>query len=152
MLTETLSELSHETINILQGLIRANLDSRDGLMEAAEHIHIEHVSALLHEAAAQRHAQAVELQAIVAANHEHPRATGSVAAAVHRRWIDLRSALGGGVYAMLCEAERGEDYIVGAYEEAIDKVDGSLTVLRRHYDAVLAIHNRIRQLRDQHGA
>jgi len=32
--------------------------------------------------------------------------------------MDLRAAFGGGVHAMLSEAERGEDYIKGKFEEA----------------------------------
>ena len=122
--TRTLPEKS---IKWLQDLIQVNLDSRDGFNEAAE------------------------LQAIVA-NYaeEEPTDSGSVAAAAHRAWMDIRAALGGGTKAILSEAERGEDHIKAKYEDALEAL-GSCTcteTLRRHYVNVKASHDKVRDMRD----
>ena len=50
-----------------------------------------------------------------------PENTSSVAAALHRGWIDLTSALGGGDHAILVATEIGEDYAVEEYQKAMDE-------------------------------
>lgn len=146
----TKTALRPEIVERLQSLIQTNLDSRDGLLEAAEHVGDAGVAKLCHETAAKRNQQASELRTIVASEGDEPQSTGSYAAAAHRGWMDLRAALGGGVSAMLSEAERGEDYIKRRYEEAIDALAGSpiTGVLHRHYGDVKSGHDRIRNLRD----
>jgi len=144
--------LSDQSINWLQTLIEVNIDSYDGFKEAAEKLQ-ENGSPLVEmfrSLADQRSVQASELQAIVASNAEKPEETGSVAAAAHRTWMDLRSALGGGEHAILAEAERGEDHIKAKYEEAINELAGCTCVptLQRHYSAVKTSHDKVRDLRD----
>src|SRR5438094_702424 len=71
-------------------------------------------------ASAQERAQMVtELQGHVRSHAEKPTTNGSVAAAAHRGWMNLKSALGGGEKAILDEAERGEDVAVQAFEKAL---------------------------------
>jgi uncharacterized protein (TIGR02284 family) len=64
--------------------------------------------------------------------------------------MDLRAAFGAGTHAMLSEAERGEDYIKGKYEEILKGTAGSAVtdVLNRQYRAVKIAHDRVRDLRD----
>jgi uncharacterized protein (TIGR02284 family) len=51
-----------------------------------------------------------------------PERTGSVAAAVHRGWINLKSAVTGkDDAAILTECERGEELAVKSFEDALDK-------------------------------
>lgn len=144
--------LSDKSISWLQALIEINIDSHDGFKEAADKLQengspfVEMFRNLSHE----REMQASELQAMVASNAEKPEDSGSVAAAAHRTWMDLRSALGGGEHAVLAEAERGEDHIKAKYEEAIRELAGCTCVptLQRHYSAVKASHDKVRDLRD----
>ena len=42
-----------------------------------------------------------------------------VAGALHRGWIDLKSALGGGDAAILAATETGEDHAVNEYVKAL---------------------------------
>jgi uncharacterized protein (TIGR02284 family) len=102
--------------------------------------------------AAERAAQASELQSMVASNAEQPERSGSVSAAAHRAWMDIRSALGGGEHAILSEAERGEDHIKEKYEAALKELGSCscTTTLRRQYAAVKASHDAVRDLRDSH--
>jgi uncharacterized protein (TIGR02284 family) len=144
--------LPEKSITWLQDLIQVNLDSRDGFKEAADNLKAKDPAlvTMFRTLSSQRAQQASELKAIVASNSEEPTDSGSVAAAAHRAWMDIRTALGGGEKAVLSEAERGEDHIKGKYEEALKDL-GSCTcteTLRRHYTNVKASHDKVRDLRD----
>lgn len=151
---ETKTNLSDETVDVLQGLIRTNIDSRDGFLEAAENVEDSALAQLFRETASQRGDQVSELSSLVAVNSEEPKQSGTSAAAMHRAWMDLRTALGGGRTAVLSEAERGEDHIRDQYQDAIKKCSISPVsdVLHRHFIQVKASHDRIRDLRDAFAA
>jgi len=150
MTLETKLNLQPHTIDALQELIQANIDSRDGFNEAAAQLDDMTISSLFRQLAEDRNQQASELRTLVAANREEPEDSGSMTAAAHRMMIDLRAALGGGAGTMLSEAERGEDWIKSKYEEVLKDTAGSAVndVLLRQYAAVKAAHDRIRDLRD----
>jgi uncharacterized protein (TIGR02284 family) len=145
--------LPEKSVSWLQDLIQVNLDSRDGFKGAAEHFKEEHSSleAMFRRIAVERDGQAKVLQALVAINAEKPQKSGSASAAVHRAWMDLRSAFGGGEHAILSEAERGEDHIKAKYEEAIKDLKGCtcVTILSKQQSAVVASHDAVRDLRDR---
>jgi uncharacterized protein (TIGR02284 family) len=149
MTMESRTTLSSETIAQLQDLIQLNIDSQKGFIEASEHLEEMSLRGLFEALAAERGQQAQELQAVVAANAEHPQDTGSVSAAMHRVWIDLRSAMGGGATAMLQEAERGEDTIKEKYEEVLSTASPAIRdIIVRQASAVKMAHDRIRDMRD----
>lgn len=152
MATQANSVLSKETISMLQDLIQVNLDSRDGFVEASENVEEMSIGSLFRELAAERNGQASELRSLVATQSNEPPDSGSYSAAVHRLWMDLRAALGGGSAAMLSEAERGEDHIKKKYEEAMMEHQGDAVreILQRHYEAVSLSHDRVRELRDHY--
>jgi uncharacterized protein (TIGR02284 family) len=150
MSLETKTTLHQDTIDALQDLVQLNIDSRDGFRNAAEHIDVMAISEMFNDFAAQRDQQAAELRTLISANLETPNDSGSVSAAAHRMWMDLKSALGGGEASILSEAERGEDYIKGKYEEVLKHTAGSAVndVLQRQYAAVKMAHDRVRDMRD----
>lgn len=151
MSVETKYQLSETTIDKLQELIRINIDSELGFSEAAEQIEDLTVASLFRELSAQRAQNSAQLQEYVAWNGEKPTDDGSYAAAFHRTWLDLRSQLNGGdAHVVLIEAERGEDQIKHAYEDALKETAGSAMndVLTSQYANVKAGHDRIRDLRD----
>ncbi|WP_040351638.1 PA2169 family four-helix-bundle protein [Blastopirellula marina] len=151
MSLETKITLNDKTVAKLQKLIRANIDSYDGFRESADQIDDTQVAALFREMAADRSTLAAELQDYVVWNGEEAAEDGSYAAAIHRTWIDIRSMVSGGdAYAILCEAERGEDKIKEAYEDVLKETAGSAMndVLQKQYAQVKAGHDRIRDLRD----
>jgi uncharacterized protein (TIGR02284 family) len=94
----------------------------------------------------------VELQTLIAGLGVEPEHTGSVAGALHRGWIDLKSALSqGDEHAVLAECERGEDSAVAEYKEALlheELPPNVRDVVNRQYARVQDAHNRIRDLRD----
>lgn len=152
MAMHTNSVLSRETIAALQELIQVNLDSRDGFVEASENVEEMSIGSLFRELAAERNGQASELRSLVASQSKEPADSGSYVAAAHRLWMDLRAAVGGGSAAMLSEAERGEDHIKRKYEETMMEHQGETVreILQRHYEAVKASHDRVRELRDHY--
>lgn len=152
MSLETKTNLNDSTIDGLQKLIRYNIDSFDGFTEAADEVNNKRVSTLFRELATERSNFANELQDHVTWNGDEAVDDGSTMAAVHRTWIQVRSALNGGdAYPILCEAERGEDYIKSAYEDVLKETAGSAVndVLNRQYRVVKSAHDRVRDLRDQ---
>lgn len=151
MSLETKLNLNDSTITKLQTLIRANIDSYDGFRESADQIDDAQVADLFREMAASRSTLAAELQDYVAWNDEDPVEAGSYAAMVHRTWIDIRGMISGGdAYAILAEAEAGEDHIKHAYEDALKETAGSAMndVLQKQYAQVKQGHDRIRDMRD----
>ncbi len=153
MSLETKTDLNTTTIGKLQKLIQANIDSCNGFHESAEEIDDVNLATLFKELGDQRSAMANELQKYVEFNGVEAQDDGSVAAKTHRIWINIRAKLNGGdPYVILIEAERGEDHIKSAYEEALKETAGSAMndVLTNQYTIVKAGHDRVRELRDSY--
>ncbi len=155
MSLETKTSLSDASIGHLQDLIQINIDSKDGFAEAAEQVGDDRIAALFRQVGQIRSKNADELQGLVALNNKEPQERGSIAAAFHRCWLDVRSKLtGSDKAAVLAEAERGEDHIKAQYEEAVKADPGSAIsdVLHRQLAEVKAHHDQIRDLRDAYQA
>ncbi|MAT70795.1 MAG: histidine kinase [Planctomycetaceae bacterium] len=153
MAVETKYDLKESTIAKLQDLIQANIDSYNGFHESAEELADERLSKLFREIGDCRSAQATELQNYVEINNEDAQDDGSVAAKLHRVWINIRGKLNGGdAHAILAEAERGEDHIKEAYEDVLTETAGSAMndVLTAQYAKVKEGHDKIRDLRDSY--
>ncbi|QEG24852.1 PA2169 family four-helix-bundle protein [Mariniblastus fucicola] len=151
MSLETKTNLDESTVSGIQKLIRYNIDSANGFREAAEDIETDSIASLFRDLAVERKDLAAELQTHVQFNGENPVDSGSAMAAVHRAWINVRGMLNGGAaHPILCEAEKGEDYIKAAYEDVLKDTAGSAMndVLTQQYAKVKAGHDRVRDLRD----
>lgn len=151
MTMETKTTLEESTIEGLQTLIRYNLDSQKGFQEVAKETDSTELASLFRELAQERGELATELQQHVEVNDEDPVEEGSMMAALHRTWIEVRNKLNGGSpYVILAEAERGEDTIKHAYEDVLKETAGSAVndVLTRQYAKVKSAHDRVRDLRD----
>jgi len=97
----------------------------------------------------QRAQFAGELQNEVLRLGGDPEKSSSTAGALHRGWINLKSALSGeDEGAVISECERGEDSAVRNYEDALeDDLPGDIrAVVERQFADVKAAHDRIRSL------
>lgn len=153
MVLETKTTLEDQTLEQLQKLTRANIDAYYGLKEAAEQINDTIVADLFHGVARERSQIVDELKTYIEWNGEDVPEDGTFAASVHRTWIDIRGMISGGdAYAILAEAERGEDHIKTAYEDVLTQTAGSAMndVLQEQYMKVKSGHDCIRDLRDQY--
>src|SRR5688572_16683857 len=115
-------------ISTLNGLIETCKDGQQGFKTAAEGIKDSSVKSLFVEYSQQRAQFAGELQSEVRNLGGDPENTGSVAAALHRGWIDIKSAVTGkDEHAILSECERGEDSAVNTYQDALkERLPGNL--------------------------
>lgn len=148
---ESKLNLNSETIEALQDLIEANIDSAAVLREAAEAIDHEAMTPLFKRVAKDREAHTTELQRYVRLNQEEPNDDGSVAGTLRKQWLKLRSAINSGdATVVLSEAEAAEDVIKGKYEDLLKETAGSAMndVLMRQFREVKYHHDLIRNLRD----
>ncbi len=140
-----------ETISLLNSLIETCKDGEKGYTASAEDAKDSELQTILRRYAQQRADFARELSAVVRAQGGDPDKTGSVSGAVHRGWINLKSALSTREpHAVLVEAERGEDVAVSTYRNASEQLyDPTLRdLVSRQFSGVKAAHDHIRELRD----
>ena len=139
-------------ISVLNSLIETTLDSMKGFSDAAEDSNGPHAQ-FFREMADERSTCASELQARVTALGGSPEEHSSVTAAAHRGFMNLKEALmGSDDRAVIEEIERGEDYIKGKYEAALQ--DGQLSpetrqVVERAFQSVRKGHDRASAMKHQ---
>ncbi len=144
-----------DVISTLNGLIEICKDGQDGFKDAAEGIERSDLKTVFYEFSQQRAEFVGGLQEMVRSLGGDPEKTGSFSAAVHRGWIDLKSALTGkDEGAVLNECERGEDYAKDAYAKALEtNLPANVKdVVSQQSHAILAAHNRIKSLRNAENA
>jgi len=148
MTTTTKTIVSH-----LNTLIETCKDGEKGFTDAAEHVQDDQLRTLFTNYAAQRRDFALELQDLVTTYGKEPETESSMSSALHRTWIDFKSALTDhSNHAVLAECERGEDAIKKAYRDAL-LPDSGLTsdliqIVSRQQEGINASHDRIKALRD----
>lgn len=141
-----------ETISTLNSLIETLKDGQEGFKQAAEGVADPQLKSLFNEYSQQRSRFANELQNQAEMLGEpKPEDSSSAAGALHRSWINLKSAVtSGDDHAILAECERGEDSAVKEYEKAMKRdLSPSLrNIVSPQYSEVKSAHDRIRNLRD----
>ena len=93
-----------------------------------------------------------ELQDLVRSLGGDPETESSFSATLHRRWINIKSAvLGKNNEAILSECERGEETAVRSYRTALakDLPAAIRVVVERQYHGAMQNHDQIKMLRDQ---
>ena len=131
----------------IKDLVQILNDGAKGFSNAAEKLDNLVYRDAAHRYAAQRQRFANELNYQVGPRGQEPTTSGDLSGAMHRAWLGLRTALGGGDRAIIAECERGEDAAVAAYEKAMNNTkipaDARQMIVRQYAD-VLAAHNQIR--------
>lgn len=138
-----------EVIATLNNLVEICKDGQNGFRTAAEGIKNSELTTLFNTYSQQRAQFAAELQSEVRRLGGEAEETGSAAAAVHRGWINIKSAVTGeDEAAVISECERGEDSAVEAYEEALetDLPNDVKTIVSSQFSQVKEAHDRIRSL------
>lgn len=140
-----------DVISLLNGLIQTCEDGSEGFKTAAENISDGNLKTLFFELNQQRAQFSAELQALVRSLGGDPEHSGSFSGALHRGWMDLKTAItGNDEQAILNECERGEDSAKSNYKDALgNNLPGHIQdVVQEQYTAVRAAHDRIKALRD----
>lgn len=142
-------------ISTLNGLIETCRDGQNGFQTAAEGITNSELKTLFHGYSQQRAQFVGELQTEVRRLGGDPENMGSVAATLHRGWINIKSTVTGkDDSAIIAECERGEDSAVSAYRDALDEdLPANIrTIVDRQYADIKQAHDRIRALERASGA
>jgi uncharacterized protein (TIGR02284 family) len=137
---------------VLNNLIETLKDGQEGFKRAAEGISDPKLKSLFRDYSEQRSRFATALQSEARRHGEtEPETSSSATGALHRGWINLKSAItGGDEHAILAECERGEDSAVEEYNKALDNGLSPSTqeLVLRQFAEIKAAHDRIRSLRD----
>lgn len=142
---------NEDVISTLNGLIETNKDGQDGFKQAAEGVNNSDLKSLFYEYAQQRSQFTGELQTAVRELGGDPENSGSVSGALHRGWINIKSAVTGqDDQAILNEAERGEDAAKKAYKDALEtELPANVrAVVEKQASAVQQAHDRVKAMRD----
>jgi uncharacterized protein (TIGR02284 family) len=141
-----------ETLSIVNRLIETLKDGQEGFREASEAVQSSALKTQLGEYSLQRSKFAGELQNYAISLGEHdPEKTSSTAGALHRAWINIKSAVTSrNDHTILSECERGEDSAVAEYKRAMEgNLPGPLAdIISRQYTDVKAAHDHVKALRD----
>jgi len=135
----------------VDNLIETLKDGQEGFKQAAEGVKDPQLKAVFDEYSRQRGRFAVELRSKAqSADERDSEMSGSAAGALHRGWINLKSALTrGDDHSILAECERGEDSAVEEFRKALNNglsapVQESVS---RQYVQIKEAHDRV-NLRD----
>ena len=147
--------MATNVIAVINDLIETSKDGERGFLKAAEDAHDTQLKELLRSRADTCTHAARELQDVVMQLGGKPESGGSVSGALHRGWVDLKSAVGKrSDHAILADCEKGEDAAKKHYQEALDKdLPADVRALvERQFHGVMLNHDRVRDLRDQYAA
>lgn len=146
---------NEEVVSTLNGLIETCKDGQNGFQTASEEVKNPQLKQLFGGFARQRAQFAAELQGEVRSLGGDPEQTGSTAAAIHRGWMDIKSAITGkDDEAIVAECERGEDSAVKNYEEALKKTlpANIRATVERQFQEVKRSHDQVRAKEKAYGA
>ncbi|WP_114940796.1 ferritin-like domain-containing protein [Mucilaginibacter endophyticus] len=138
---------------VLNDLIEINNDRVAGFEKAIADIKEENIDLkeLFQGYAGQSRKNGQELAALVG-DAEEIETGNSVGGTLHRAWIDVKSIFGGSDRAsILSEAERGEDAIKKAYNDALSGGElpaEAVQTVRSQATEINAAHDQIKALRD----
>lgn len=141
-----------DAITALNHLIETCRNGELGFRNAATHVQDPGLRSMCHTIARQRARFAEELKQEVERLGSAPDEGGSVGGAVHRGWMDLKSALTGrDDTSILGEAERGEDVAVRAFEAALRAPlpESAEVIVDRQYKHVKETHDRVKALENE---
>ena len=140
-----------DDIALLNDLITTLIDSADGYEQAAEVTDQQNLKSEFLNLASQRRRIVEEFRTQVRRLGGTPEDDGTLLAAAHRQFLNLRSAFQSGTKTALGEVERGEDHIKNKFESALANTQASsqtLAFVRDTWAKIKGDHDRMKRLRD----
>ena len=147
--------MSETPVDVLNHLVEVCRNGEFGFREAAGAVKDAHLRSILADLSEQREQFAAQLRYQVARLGGKPQNRGSMAGAVHRRWIDLRSSVSTHPStAVLAECDRGEIKAERAYTAALESelppnvrviIEEQYAQIKAAHDTVISLQVRLRQ-------
>lgn len=140
-----------DVVDVLNDLIESARDGEYGFMSCAEHADSAQLKSVFQRHAQECAAAAVELEHEIRRLGGEPASGGTVAGALHRGWVSVKSALSiRDDKAVLQECERGEDAAVARYRKALKNglPADVRTLVERQAQGAQRNHDEVRALRD----
>ncbi len=150
-----MAKANETAISVLNDLIETCKDGANGFRTAAGAVEHSAAKALFTSRVPAIEGAAAELQAEVRRLGGSAETSGTVAASVHRGWINLKSAVTGkDDAAIITECERGEELAAKNYEDALEKELPAdvRAIVERQYRGTLQNLERVRALGSVEGA
>lgn len=148
---------NEDTISVINDLIEVSKDGEEGFLTSAKDVTHEKLKYFFTKRSNEVKESVLELQNLVRELGGKPANSTSIAGYLHRRWIDLKTAiLDNDELAVLNETERGEDAALKAYRLASEKdlpTHAKLIVMRqlsgaqRNYDEVKSIRDAMNAIK-----
>lgn len=139
---------------VLNELIETTIDSADGYEQAASTAQDQELAQLFRRFASERRSVVADLRSHVVRLGGTPEDDGTLLAAAHRQFLNLRSAFDSDTRTAVNEVERGEDYIKEKYEVAL-RAELSPDVrqaIQTAYQSVRAGHDTFSQMKHRYAA
>lgn len=144
-----------EVVATLNDLIQTCKDGVEGFRTCAEDIKNPELKTYFADRAERCNRAAEELQDLVIAYGGDPATSSHTSGTLHRRWVDVRSAITGkSDQDVLDECERGEDVAKEYYQAALKKdlPEEVRLVVEDQYEGVKLNHDQVRNMRNQERA
>lgn len=141
----------NDVIAILNELIETSKDGEEGFLSSAENVEDARLKDFFLSRSKEVGASVLELQGLVRSLGGVPVNATSIGGTLHRRWMDIKTALtANDNVAVLNETERGEDFALAAYRNALEigLPEEIKAVVLRHLDGVKRNHDLLKQLRE----
>lgn len=145
-----MAHTNEDHIKLVNGLVEITIDSADGYEEAAKDAESSRFKTLFQSRAQERRAIVADLQAEVRRLGGTPDDDGSILAAAHRVFLNLRDAVTKGDEAVVKTVEDGEDHIKAKFEKALQDTDvqpETRRVIEASYVKVKAGHDQMRDIK-----
>jgi len=148
-----MNDMNDKQKKTVEKLIEVLKDGQEGFKITAEKIDDSSIKAQFLDFSEQRAKFVVQLAPYLSSADMSTSVGGAAvkaAGVIHRGWIDVKSALGGGDSAILNEAERGEDYAVKAYQDAMEEPlpQELSSLIKEQFLLVKSTHDKVKSYRD----
>lgn len=139
-----------EAVNLLNDLLERNYDAEKGYKKAAEDAKSPVLQEFFRDYASQRYTFGHELKEEIRRLGGEPDKGNSTASALHRTWIDIKTALSTDKdESVVEECIRGEKAALDDYEDVLKKTElpmVSREVIQRQHDQIQSAVNRLNQI------
>lgn len=116
--------MTNPSARVLNSLIATTLDSIDGYEESAKDVKNPEYRAMFTRRASERREMVDGLKAAVRTAGAEPEDDGTLLAAAHRVFVNLKSIVtGADDQAVINEVERGEDHLKAKFDAALKDTD-----------------------------